>query len=105
MGCVLGRGMNIGPVHHHNYGQVNIPVTLVLRDVLCQHVLNRTVHTLNHAITLWVVQRCSRFLDIAEVIHFLEQVGFEVPTLVSVDTLRCPEPGNNLVHQLFRDCL
>ena len=71
MACVLGRGMNIGPVRHHNHGQVNIPVTLVLREVLSRHVLYRTVHTLNHAITLWVVRRCSRFLDIEEVINSL----------------------------------
>ena len=84
---------------------MNIPVTLALGDVFCQHVLYCTVHALNHAITLWVVWRCSRFLDTEEVTHFLKQLCFEVLALVSVDTLRCPEPGNNLVHQLFCDCL
>ena len=68
---------------------MNIPVTLVLGDVFCQHVLYCTVHLLNHAITLRVVWRGSRFLDTEEVTHFLKQLGFEVQTLVSVDTLRC----------------
>ena len=77
----------------------------MLSDIFYQHVLYRTVHALNHAITLWVVWHCSRFLDTEEVTHFLKQLGFEVLALVSVDTFRCPEPGNNLVHQLLCDCL
>ena len=63
--------MNTGPACHHNKGEVNIPVTLVVGDVFCLYVLYRTVHALNHAITLWVVWRCSRFLDTEEITHFL----------------------------------
>ena len=68
MRCVLGKGMNTGLVCHHNHGWVNIPVTLVLSDMFCQHVMYLIVHMVNHAIILWVV-RCSSFLDILDVQH------------------------------------
>ena len=46
--------MDTRSVCHHHQGQANIPVTLLVRDVLSQHVLHGSVHQLYHgALSGW----------------------------------------------------
>ena len=81
MNCVDGC-MYTETTGHHLQRQVLIPVVLMIRHILSQHVLQGTFHSLNHSITFWVVWRGSGLVRVEQHTQFLEQLGFEVSSLV-----------------------
>lgn len=58
--------MYIGMIRHHHQWQVLIPVTLMIQHIPSQHVLQGTVHLLNHSITFWLVWRGSGLIHVEQ---------------------------------------
>ena len=94
--CTLERYIG-----HHHQRQVLIPVALMIRHILSQHVLQSTVHSFNHSITLWVVWRGSGLVYLEQQTHFLKQLGFEVSSLIWMDLFWRSISGNDFFHQLL----
>ena len=58
-----------GTIGHHNQRQVLIPVTLMIKNILSEDVLQGTVHSLNHSITFSGVWRGSGMAHVEQDTH------------------------------------
>lgn len=86
-------------------GHLDVPVTLILRNVMSQHSYNGLVKSFYSTITRWVVRGSPQLSYAQEIANFAQEPTSKILSLVSKELLRRTVTKHNLFHKQTGHCL
>ena len=82
-----------------------IEVVLVVTDHLPQHVFDRSIVSFYYAIAFRVIRFCACSLDAQDIAHCLKNFALELSSLVRMEVLYYPKPGNPFINAVYEESL